>query len=192
MSKFSFIAILIAIVIVVGCKKTVNLKPVDIKWDREVCTRCVMQVNDRLHSAQIVDPKTGKHYFFDDLGCASLWLVEQNQDWKADAVIYITDGVDGKWINKNEAVFAQGFKTPMSFGVAAFRNSAEVPDGKTVLTYDETTKIFQDIKYGRMMKRAAAKVVAEEQATDNSSMGTSSNSEKSDGANKKSGMEKTK
>lgn len=178
MKKFRLVAIIFTLVAVLGCKTSVNLEPADVKWDRDVCERCVMQVNDRLHSAQIVDPKSGEHYFFDDLGCASLWLEEQNQPWKTDAIVYITDGLDGKWINKNQAVFAQGFKTPMSFGIAAFKTGTEVPAGKTVLTYSEAENIFLNIKNERMTRRAAEKEKVN--SAGNGSM------------EKSSGMEKTK
>lgn len=155
MKKFSILLIILIIAGLAGCKKSANIAPQDAKWDRDVCARCVMQVSDNLHSAQIINPEDGKHYFFDDFGCALLWLIESNHPWNDKAIIYITDGADGKWIKSSDAVFAKPYNTPMSFGVAAFADKSKIASDKTILTYDEAETIFKEIKHERQMKKAA-------------------------------------
>ena len=53
-----------------GCKEKDSTAPGKIHWDRDMCERCKMAVSDRKFATEIVDPKTKKHYYFDDIGCA--------------------------------------------------------------------------------------------------------------------------
>ncbi len=154
MKKFRFAAAAAVVFLAAGCKSSVSLEPAEVKFDREVCERCVMQVSDRLHSAQIVNPETGEHFFFDDLGCALLWLEEKGFAWKDGAVVYFTDAVSGKWLSGRKAVLARPFVTPMSFGVGAFSDESAVPEGKEILTYEQAVQLFLDIKNERAMKKS--------------------------------------
>lgn len=149
MRKFSLLSVLFLIaVFAFGCNKTVNIEPKEPVYDRDLCGRCKMQLADRLHSAQIVNPEDGSVLFFDDLGCAVLWLEETAPLWKDNAILYITDGTDGKWIEHKNAFYASGYKTPMSFGIAAFDDKGKIT-GNKVITYDEAVQIIKDIKAAR-------------------------------------------
>lgn len=154
MKKFRYAAAAVLVFLAAGCKNSINLKPEEIKYDREVCERCTMQVSDKFHSAQVVNPKTGEHFFFDDLGCALLWLEEKMFTWKDSAVIYFTDAISGKWLDGKKAVLAHPFTTPMSFRVGAFSDKSAVPEGKEILTYEQAKQLFLDIKNERMMKKS--------------------------------------
>ncbi len=153
MRLFKFLMIVTMLIFVVNCKKTINIEPKEVVYDRDVCKRCVMAVGDRLHSAQIINPDTGEYFFFDDLGCAILWLEENNFDWNSRAVIYFTDGTNGEWVNSNNAKLAKGYITPMSFGIAAFKNEGSISKDKTTITYEEAKDILLEIKKERMMKK---------------------------------------
>ena len=52
--------------------------PVDFVWDREACEECKMALSDPHYSAQVIDPN-GRAYYFDDIGCAILWLKRGRQ-----------------------------------------------------------------------------------------------------------------
>ncbi len=150
MKKFSVILFSVLLsVIVFGCNKTVNTEPKKVTYDRDLCERCKMQLVDRYHSAQIVNPEDGKSYPFDDLGCAVLWLDETTPAWKDKALIYITDGKDGSWVEHKNAYYAEGYNTPMSFGIAAFNSKDKLDEGKTLITYEQARDIIRNIKIQR-------------------------------------------
>ncbi len=81
-----------------------------------------MAVSDRNYSAQIrggaADRKT-KVYFFDDLGCAVLWL--EQQPWRTDprTEIWVNDCNDGQWLDARRAFYVTGRVTPMDYGLGA-------------------------------------------------------------------------
>ncbi|MDR0769686.1 MAG: hypothetical protein LBE75_00590 [Burkholderiales bacterium] len=127
-----------------ACERKIDLSPREPKWDRDVCARCAMMLSDRLNSAQIIDAQTGDAYLFDDFGCAVAWLDEKQPAWRSDAIIYLTDASDGAWLKSEEAVLATPFITPMSFGIAAFRNKEKMGADKTVLSFQEAEKIVLD------------------------------------------------
>ena len=73
-----------------GCEEKSKTDVAKVHWDRDMCARCVMVVSDRKNTAQVRDPKTGKKYMFDDIGCTILWFKEENISWKDTAIIWIT------------------------------------------------------------------------------------------------------
>ncbi|GEM_PF-205782 len=143
-----------AFVPLVACEKTIDTSPQQVRWDQDVCVRCVMHLSDPHNSAQIVDKTTGKAYFFDDLGCAVLWLQEKDIVRQENAVIYINDAIDGAWLKHSEAIYASPYITPMSFGIAAFSQQSKVEPGKTILTYDQAVQEIVKIKEQRQHAKA--------------------------------------
>lgn len=154
MKKFEIrrrILTIIALAPVAACKKSVDISPRSVRWDQDICTRCAMHLSDPLNAAQIIDKKTGQVYFFDDLGCAVLWLRTNAVLNKDDAVIYVTDAIDSAWLQHNKAVYAFPYVTPMSFSVSAFSDKNKVGADKTILTFDqaiaEIVKIHEQRKH---------------------------------------------
>lgn len=91
--------------------------PVDFVWDRVACEECKMAVSDPHYSAQVIDPG-GRAYFFDDIGCAVLWL--RRQPWKDGARVWVNDVNTTEWIDAEKANWIYGDpKTPMGYGFAA-------------------------------------------------------------------------
>ena len=91
--------------------------PVDFVWDREDCEECKMALSDPHYSAQVIYPK-GKAYFFDDIGCAILWL--DRQPWKDEARTWVNDVKTTEWIEAKKANWISGDpQTPMGYGFAA-------------------------------------------------------------------------
>jgi hypothetical protein len=70
--KFFFLGFLVFFML--GCEKKVDKGVAKVHWDRDMCARCVMVVSDRHNTTQVIDPKTGKKYMFDDIGCMVLWF----------------------------------------------------------------------------------------------------------------------
>lgn len=114
-----------------SCAQKDETGPVEVRWDRVICERCKMAVSDHYYSAQVrgaPKEKRTKLYFFDDLGCAVLWL--DKQDWKGNprTEIWVNDFKTGDWIDAEEALYELGKITPMDFGLGATLES----DQKTI------------------------------------------------------------
>ena len=97
--------------------------PAEINWDRDACERCRMVLSDRQYSAQVRYLPEGKRFsrvmWFDDIGCASLWL--DDKPWKDEPTteIWVTDHRNGEWIDARKASFVKGKTTPMDYGLGA-------------------------------------------------------------------------
>lgn len=122
-----------------GCEKKASDGIAKMHWDRDMCERCKMAISDRKFAVQVVDPKTRKHYKFDDIGCAVLWFQEERIPWEPTAKIWIADGKTGEWIDARRAVYGTGAITPMGFGFAAYKNSAEA-GSNNVIGFDEVRR----------------------------------------------------
>ena len=106
-----------------GCSGDPGTGPVEVKWDRDACTRCNMVLSDRHHAAQVRHtPDTGgrsRVYKFDDIGCAVVWL--DRQPWRdaPDVEIWVTDHRNGDWLDARSAYYVTGQLTPMQYGLGA-------------------------------------------------------------------------
>jgi len=138
--------------LIISCSGEEKTGPEEVRWDRISCDLCRMAVSDHFYSAQVrggPEGRRAKVYYFDDLGCAALWLV--NQDWKNDpkTEIWVNDFQSGEWLNAKEAVYVGGNITPMDFGLGATMESSD----KT-LSYKQAIKhIYQD-EERKQQKRA--------------------------------------
>ncbi len=121
-----------ALLLLTACKKgNKEQLPVDFVWDRVVCEECKMALSDPHYSAQVIDPN-GQPYYFDDIGCAILWL--RRQPWRNKARTWVNDMNTKEWIEAEKANWTYGDpKTPMGYGFAATMSKVENPmDYKTV------------------------------------------------------------
>jgi nitrous oxide reductase accessory protein NosL len=119
-----------------GCEKKSIGEVARMHWDRDMCERCKMAISERKFAAQIIDPKTGKVYKFDEIGCAVLWMDETGILWKKEAIIWINDAKTGEWIDARKAKYTYGAITPMAFGFAAYSDKTVPTDTKI---FDFTT-----------------------------------------------------
>ncbi|NQU65731.1 MAG: hypothetical protein HQ517_15830 [SAR324 cluster bacterium] len=123
---------IIGLVLVSACDRgNQEQLPVEPVWDRVVCERCRMAVSDNRYAVQAIDPG-GKSHFFDDIGCAVLWL--KNQEWADRARVWVNDVNTHEWIEADKAHWRFGDEnTPMGFGFAATLTPLENPlDFQTV------------------------------------------------------------
>lgn len=131
-------AICLLLSLAAGCSQKPDLSAVDPKWDRDVCERCKMLLSDKNFSAEVVNPADGKHYFFDDLGCALNWLSEaKNSSWAGDAIVFANDAKTGEWLDISKNFLALGYVTPMSYGIAAFKDKSQIGSDKKNITVKE-------------------------------------------------------
>lgn len=117
---------MLIVFLLAGCTAEDVTGPGEVRWDRETCTRCAMAVSDRHYSAQVRGGPAGERtrlYKFDDIGCAVVWV--DQQDWKDDARtgIWVTDQLSGDWIDARLARYVTGKVTPMDYGLGAQREA---------------------------------------------------------------------
>jgi copper chaperone NosL len=143
--RWSLVGLLV-LLILSGCSGDADTGPGEVRWDRVSCVRCLMSVSDRNFSAQVrggpADRKSRLH-FFDDLGCAVIWL--QDKPWGEDprTEIWVTDAVTGQWLDARTALYETGFLTPMDYGLGA-RPQDEPQDepGGDRLTYEQAVRMI--------------------------------------------------
>lgn len=144
MRGFSLALILIAF-LSSGCEKKITTELHDVHWDRDMCKRCAMVVSDRKHTVQVINPKDGRSYMFDDIGCSILWFKEDKIQWKKEAVFWITDSKSGKWIDAKKAYYTSENVTSMAYGFMAHKTK---PNTKNeIINFDEVSKRI--IKVGK-------------------------------------------
>jgi hypothetical protein len=139
MRGYSLFLTFIMIVLSWGCERKVDLNPHAVHWDRDMCARCKMVVSDREYAVQTTDPKRGKTYYFDDIGCLVLWFDEEKIPWRKSAKIWVTDVKTGKWIDARTAEWSTIAVTPMAFGYAAHKRGT-APKTEEIITYEEMAK----------------------------------------------------
>lgn len=99
------------------------------------------------HGVQIINIQNGKKYKFDDIGCAILWVKEENINWIDNAKIWITDVKTGKWIDARTAFYDTLNITPMGYGFAAHERKEDIEEGLQIIDFNDV--IEKVIEIGR-------------------------------------------
>lgn len=105
-----------------GCSGDPGSGPLDVKWDRFACERCRMVLSDRHHAAQVRVPEPNgrsRVLFFDDIGCALVWMEDKPFRDDPRTEIWVTDWRTGAWLDARKAQYVKGQVTPMEFGLGA-------------------------------------------------------------------------
>jgi len=142
MKKFS---IFLFLLLFFGCSDHKIGDVQKVHWDRDMCERCKMAISERKFAFEIIDPKTGKAYKFDDIGCGILWLDEEKIPWKDKAIMWVTDAKTGKWLDAKKAFYTDDSITPMAYGFAAYSNETK-PKGKELKDFDYVKKMVFEIE----------------------------------------------
>lgn len=96
--------------------------PTAVKWDRIACERCRMVLSARNYAAQVrlFDAKgVSTPHYFDDLGCAVIWLDNQPSPQDPRTEIWVNDWRNGTWLDARRAYYLKGKETPMQYGLGA-------------------------------------------------------------------------
>ena len=148
MTKFLLLLTLsFSLLAITGCKERSKTDVAKVHWDRDMCARCVMVVSDRKNTTQVRDPKTGKKYMFDDIGCSVLWFKEEKIEWSNQAIIWITDVNTGKWIDARTAFYDTENITPMAYGFSAHLTKESIKEGQEIVDFEELSR--RVIKIGK-------------------------------------------
>ncbi len=108
-----------------GCDTAPATGPVEPTWDRDLCERCQMALSDRRFVAEIRMADDGRLRSFDDFGCASLWLDEQEAAGRSASELWVRSRDGERWLDAGKAYFVPGERTPMGYGLAAQSEAAE-------------------------------------------------------------------
>lgn len=149
MHIFKAFKILITVAIIfnfTACERKITTEVKEIHWDRDMCSHCVMVVSDRNQTVQVINPKDGRSYVFDDIGCAILWFKDQDIKWQDEAVIWINDIKTSKWIDARIAFYDTMNITPMAHGYGAHEIKNTIQEGLEVIDFEEVKKRVLAIK----------------------------------------------
>jgi copper chaperone NosL len=97
-------------------------KPLPIIFDHYQDTMCGMPVKHLQDAAQAIAPD-GKTWFFDDIGCLTLWM--QHQTFKDKLVIWVYAKDTKEWIDAQRAFYTLTDTTPMHYGFGAYRHKRD-------------------------------------------------------------------
>ncbi len=127
-----------------ACSGEPETGPVEVKWDQNNCDRCRMMLSDRNFAAQIryfPEAKRSRVVKFDDIGCAALWL--KDQQWKNDpeTQIWVADHRSGEWIDARKATYIRKNNSPMGYNLGAQTEAAT--DG---LNFDQAIQHIEEVE----------------------------------------------
>ncbi len=142
MTKLFKLSALLVVMLLAACSSEPKTGSGEVRWDKDACARCIMAVSDPHYSAQVRGGEAGrktKLHFFDDIGCAVLWLEEQ--PWREDSrtEMWVTDYKSGAWLNAFTASYVTGNITPMDYGLGAQPAAAT-----GTLNYDQAVQEIHD------------------------------------------------
>jgi copper chaperone NosL len=131
--NFPRIALLAFAVAACSSRETENIA---IAYGTDVCAYCRMTIDDESLAAAFEEER-GHTHPFGEPGCLAAWLKEHTD---ARGVAWVRDASGEGWLRADDAFFARGLRTPMAYGLAAFRDRdaalvATRPAGAEPLTW---------------------------------------------------------
>ncbi len=111
-----------------GCSGEPETGPVEVRFDRDICTRCRMVLSDPRFAAEVrwfPEGKRSRVARFDDIGCAILWLEQQPFAEDPRVEIWVTDHRNRQWIDARKAWYVPLNSSPMEYGLGAQSDPAE-------------------------------------------------------------------
>jgi hypothetical protein len=134
----SFVRLVVLALAVVGCsaREASDGPDLSITYGSDVCAYCRMTIDDEALAAAFEEAR-GHTPVFGEPGCMAAWLEERPQ---AQGVAWVRDAEGKGWLRATDAFFARGQRTPMMYGLAAFRDRdaalvATRPAGAEPLTW---------------------------------------------------------
>ena len=97
--------------------------PLEFKDNTIQCPVCNMYLVGKKHTAQIISSDLKTH-FFDDIGCAILWLKEQKLEPQS-ITFWVFSNDTNRYIDALKAGYTIDDDTPMHYGFGAYEHSKE-------------------------------------------------------------------
>ena len=148
MNWYKFLLALSLLFTLSACEKKVLGEAHKVHYDRDMCDECKMVVSDRAYVAQVLHVKKDKAYNFDDIGCAILWMSQNQKKCLDDTKLFVADASTHKFIDANTAFWTKGHTTPMDFGFAAY----EVKPAGETFSFEEVKKSIRTSKNAKSMQ----------------------------------------
>lgn len=117
--------------------KNSEAKALEFKDNTIVCPQCHMSLVGKKDTAQIIT-KGHKTYFFDDVGCAIMWLKAQKIEPRS-VVFWVFSADSNRYVDAYSAFYSSDESTPMAYGFRAYEQRTE-------------TRIDFDTMYLRMVR----------------------------------------
>jgi copper chaperone NosL len=113
-------------------------EPLPVAWNRQTCAQCRMLVGDPAFAAQL-QTRDGRVLFFDDPGCAFLWIDENRP---AVHALYFRHRSAERWVAAPEVGFVEATSdTPMGYGLAA----VDAADHADALDLEAATRAVREL-----------------------------------------------
>ena len=130
-------AIVMFVLVLASCGNA-KLEPVAIE-ESDMCNFCRMSISEKRYAAELID-KDGEVFKFDDIGCMANFIKQKKPEVRAS---FVMDYDHREWLKGEEAFYVRSpqFKTPMSGGIAAFKDEskAKLFQGTTLRFAELTT-----------------------------------------------------
>ncbi|GAB4406413.1 MAG: hypothetical protein OHK0032_01410 [Thermodesulfovibrionales bacterium] len=106
------------------------------------CTECGMAVDPSSKFSSWVINSRGERSFFCDIGDMLKHIRDDIKDVRS---INVRDYTTGQWIDGKKAfyVYIEGIKTPMSWGIAAFRDEADAKSFGTPVRFNDAFRLLR-------------------------------------------------
>jgi len=91
---------------------------VPIKPKEYQCSECTMDIEDMKYAVEVV-LDDGRTYFFDEVGCAVLWMKDKSHIAK----IWVKTVDTNRWIDAKDAYYSRVDATPMGYGFGAYEHN---------------------------------------------------------------------
>jgi copper chaperone NosL len=104
----------------------------------DMCAHCKMAISEKRFAAEFIT-RDGEAFKFDDIGCMANFI-KAGSNRKNIAGFFVMDYETRQWLPGETAHYVRSatFKTPMSGGIAAFKDKAKADQqGGQALTLDE-------------------------------------------------------
>ncbi len=138
------ITLMVLLLLLAACDGEPQTGPIDVRFDRDTCAHCRMVLSDPRFVAEVRYFPAGKRSRvakFDDIGCAVIWLQQQDFADNAKTEIWVADHRNKKWIDARTATYVPMKSTPMEYGLGAQSDSAA-----NGLTFEQAKKKIAEVE----------------------------------------------
>jgi copper chaperone NosL len=132
-----FRALFIVFLMMFAACRQGELRPVDL-LPEDMCAHCKMAISEKQFAAEFIT-KDGEAFKFDDIACMANF-VKARANRETIAAFFVMDYQTRQWLPGETAHYIRSaeFKTPMSGGIAAFKDKANADQQRgQALTLDE-------------------------------------------------------
>lgn len=118
MTRRQLLALTLATLPLVACRRERTLTPPEIRYGRDSCAECGMIVSEARFAAAATTAD-GETLVFDDIGCLLRYRQKQAPQW---AAVWVHDYQGEEWLRAEDAWYlvSTAVRSPMGWGIASF------------------------------------------------------------------------